>query len=88
MTKQRLRILRIEQTNVETFFIREKDVKVMFGTFCSMQIQEGGTYSFLKLKYEQMRKQIEMLMTCVKEVEGMIHTDSHNSHQTATNSGR
>lgn len=45
-----------------------------------MQIPEG--YLLIsKVEYEQMRKQIAMLMARVKELEGMLHKDSHNSHK-------
>ena len=45
-----------------------------------MQIPEG--YILIsKVEYEQMRKQIEWLMARVKELEGMLHKDSHNSHK-------
>jgi len=34
-----------------------------------------------KFEYEQLHKQIELLMARVKELEGMLHKDSHNSHK-------
>ena len=45
-----------------------------------MQIPEG--YILIsKVEYEQMLGQIEMLMARVKELERMLHKDSHNSHK-------
>lgn len=45
-----------------------------------MKIPEG--YILIsKIEYEQMCKQIELLMARVKELEGMLHKDSHNSHK-------
>ena len=45
-----------------------------------MQIPEG--YILIsKVEYEQMLGQIETLLARVKELEGMLHKDSHNSHK-------
>lgn len=45
-----------------------------------MEIPEG--YILIsKIEYEKMCKQIELLMARVKELEGMLHKDSHNSHK-------
>ena len=45
-----------------------------------MKIPEG--YILIsKIEYEQMCKQIALLMARVKELEGMLHKDSHNSHK-------
>mgnify|MGYP001584512279 CR=1 FL=1 len=45
-----------------------------------MEIPDG--YILIsKIEYEQMCKQIELLMARVKELEGMLHKDSHNSHK-------
>lgn len=61
---------------------------------CVMQISEGCIL-ITKVEYEQLlkdneqlgkdneqlRKQVELLMARVKELEGMLHKDSHNSHK-------
>jgi hypothetical protein len=52
-----------------------------------MQIPEGYIlitkveYEQLRKDNEQLHKQVELLMARVKELEGMLHKDSHNSHK-------
>jgi phage pi2 protein 07 len=52
-----------------------------------MQIPEGYIliskveYEQLLKKNEQLHKQIALLIDRVKDLEGMLHKDSHNSHK-------
>lgn len=43
-----------------------------------MQVPEGYIL-ITKIEYEQLRKQVELLIARVKELEGMLHKNSSNS---------
>lgn len=51
-----------------------------------MQIPDG--YLLIsKVEYEQLRNTVELLTARVKELEGMLHKDSHNSHKPPSTDG-
>ena len=58
-----------------------------------MQVPEGYIliskveYEQLRTDNEQLRKQVTLLMERIKELEGMLHKDSHNSHKPPSSDG-